>query len=145
MTNHQSSQNPDFSNSVVVTFINRFSYMLITSILTLIIVFIGNLLSNGWIIRILGGVAFKDIYIIQDIKEFAADDIQRDVQWEAIKQASDEVNRKYVCYFTRVSTISGGICALKQEGDKWFFGFAKNSPATQRCNVSCLVVERKTF
>lgn len=109
------------------------------AVIALLLIFVGNFLTGGWILRLLGGFAFGDVETVQ-AGEFQSDD-ETFAIWTPIEQTSDTANRKYICYFTRVSMTAGGTCWLRQTSNGWEIGMNPD-PKQQRCVVSCLKIDR---
>ena len=109
------------------------------AVIALLLIFVGNFLTGGWILRLLGGFAFGDVETVQ-AGEFQSDD-ETFAKWTPIEQTSDTANRKYICYFTRVSMTAGGTCWLRQTSNGWEIGMNPD-PKQQRCVVSCLKIDR---
>ena len=41
----------------------------------MLIIFVGNVLSQGWLLRFLGGFAFSDVHIVFDTAKVNSDDL----------------------------------------------------------------------
>jgi hypothetical protein len=108
----------------------------------IVLLIIGNLITDGWILRLIGGFAFNDITIQPSAFSANSDDLNdpKNVNWALINGTADGANQKTLCFFTRI-TVSGGVCALKQEATGWSLGTSPNGG--QRCVVSCLKIDRR--
>ncbi len=122
--------------------LNKLKDGLIAAIVGLIILFFGNFLTDGWLLRFLGGFAFSDVTVIIAEKLNSGDLDTQAPHWDEIPQTADDANTKYVCFLTRVSLLPGGTCALRQQNSGWSLG--RNPDAgQQRCVVSCLKIDRR--
>lgn len=61
------------------------------AVIALLLIFVGNFLTGGWILRLLGGCAFGDVETVQ-AGEFQSDD-ETFAKWTPIEQTSDTANR----------------------------------------------------
>ena len=109
------------------------------AVFALLLIFLGNFLTGGWILRLLGGFAFGNVETVQ-VGEFQSDD-ETSAKWTPIDQTNDTAKQRYICYFTRVSMTADGTCWLRQTSTGWEIGMGAD-PKQQRCVVSCLKIDR---
>jgi hypothetical protein len=117
---------------------------LVSAIIGLLIVALGNFLSNGWLLRFLGGFAFNDVSEITDAGSYLNEDMDNPALFRStpVKGTTDDDNRRYFCFLSRVSMTEGGACAVVPKGKGWELRYSVNLDR-QKCSVSCLAIDRR--